>query len=105
MANSFELTAGARKDLKEIWSYIAENNAASADKILRELAKKFDLLAQNPKIGNSHDKFIVNLRSFPFKNYHIFYFPTENGVEIYRVIHRARNTQDLFEGFFKGLES
>jgi toxin ParE1/3/4 len=105
MANRFELTERARRDLKEIWSYIAENNASSADKTLRELAKKFDLLAQNPKIENSHGEFIVNLLSFPFKNYLIFYFPIENGVEIYRVIHGARNVEDLFEDFFRGLES
>ena len=105
MANRYDLTEATRRDLKEIWSYIAENNAASADKTLRELAKKFDLLAQNPKIGSSHDEFIVNLRSFPFKTYLIFYFPIENGVEIYRVIHGARNIEDLFEDFFRGLES
>lgn len=29
----------------------------------------------------------------------------ENGVEIYRVIHGARNIEDLFEDFFRGLES
>jgi toxin ParE1/3/4 len=105
MANKFELTEAARRDLKEIWFYIVENNPASADKTLRELSKKFDLLAQNPKIGSSHDEFILNLRSFPFKNYLIFYFPVENGVEIYRVIHGARNIEDLFEDFFRGLES
>jgi toxin ParE1/3/4 len=44
-------------------------------------------------------------RSFPFKNHLIFYFPIENGVKIYRIIHGARNVEDLFEDFFKGLES
>ncbi len=41
MAKKFELNEFARADLKEIWTYIAEFNPDSADKFLRELAKKF----------------------------------------------------------------
>jgi len=104
MANKFELTEPARNDLKEIWSYIAERNPNSADRILRKLAEKFQLLAENPKVGKSQDKFILSLRCFPFKNYVVFYFPIENGVEIYRVLHGARNIEDLFENYFEGLK-
>ncbi len=104
MANKFELTEPAKANLKEIWSYIAEYNPSSADKFLREFAKKFQLLAENPKLGKSRDDFILNLRSFSFKNYVIFYFSTENGVEIYRVLHGARNIDELFEDFFGGLK-
>lgn len=104
MAHRFELTEPARNDLKEIWSYIAERNPTSADRILRTFKEKFQLLAENPKIGKSQDSFIVNLRRFTFKEYVIFYFPTENGVEIYRVLHGARNIDDLFEDYFQGLK-
>lgn len=103
MAYKFELAEPAKNDLKEIWSYIAEYNSTSADRILRTFKEKFQLLAENPKIGKSQDDFIVNLRSFSFKKYVIFYFPTENGVEIYRVLHGARNIEDLFENYFEGL--
>lgn len=67
MANRFELTEPARKDLKEIWSHLVEFSHTSADKTLKDLAKKFDLLAENPKLGRAHDEFIINLRSFPYK--------------------------------------
>ncbi len=33
-----------------------------------------------------------------------YYFPTENGVEIYRVFHGARNIEDSFEDYFEGLK-
>jgi len=62
------------------------------------------MLAENPKIGREHDELFLNLRSFPYKDYVIFYFPIENGVEIYRVLHGARDIESLFEEFFEGLE-
>jgi len=104
MARKFELTEPARNDLKEIWFYIAEHSQTSADRILRTFKEKFQMLAENPKLGKSQDSFIINLRSFPFKKYVIFYFPIENGVEIYRVLHGARNVEDLFEDYIEGLK-
>ena len=91
-------------DLDNIFSYVAELNTDSAKKTIKELMQKFKLLAENPKIGRSHDELILNLRSFPYKNYLIFYFPIENGVEIYRVLHGARDIESLFEDYFEGLK-
>ena len=104
MANRYELTEPARRDLKDIWIYIAENNSNAADKFMREFARKFRLLANNPKIGRAHEELVLNLRSFPYRDYIIFYFPIENGVEIYRVLHGTRDIDSLFEDFFEGLK-
>lgn len=104
MAGNFDLSEPARNDLKEIWLYIAENNPASADRTLQELKKKFQLLAENPQLGKSQDQLIVRLRTFPHKKYVIFYFPKKNGIEIYRVLHGARDFEDLLENYFEGLE-
>jgi toxin ParE1/3/4 len=104
MANKFELSAHARQDLKEIWIYLAENNYAAANRALRELGQKFQLLANNPLLGRVQDDLILNLRRFPYKKYNIFYFPVENGIEIYRVLHGSRNIEELFEDFIEGLE-
>ncbi len=94
----------AERDLEEIWDYIAENNEESANKFLRELIKKFYLLAENREIGKMQDDFIVEMRLFLHKNYHIYYFPTEDGVEIYRVLHGRRNIEGLFDDYFEGLK-
>jgi toxin ParE1/3/4 len=104
MAHKFELTEPAKSDLKKIWSYIAEHNPSSADRALRTFKEKFQMLAENPKLGKSQNDFIINLCRFPFKEYVIFYFPTESGVEIYRVLHSSRNIEDLFENYFEGLK-
>jgi len=104
MAHKFELSEPAKNDLKEIWFYISEHSPASADCLLRSFKEKFQLLADNPKLGKSRNEFIINLRSFPYKNYTIFYFPLQTGVEIHRVLHSARDFEDLFEDFFEGLK-
>ena len=94
----------AQADLKEIWLYIGEKNLASADKFVDELNHKFQILALNPKIGKLRGDLLVGLHSFPHKKHIIFYFPIEDGVEIYRVIHSSRDTETLFEDYFEGLK-
>lgn len=99
-----KITPSAESDLEKIFEYISESNMDSAIRLLKALGQKFDLLAENPKLGKPQDNFIVNLRTFFHKKYTIFYFPIENGVEIYRVIHGARNIEAIFEDFFEGLK-
>ncbi len=94
----------ARADVKEIWSYIAEYNTGSATDVIRDLARKFDLLEANPKLGREQDGLLVEMRLFPYKNYNIYYFPIEGGVEIYRVLHGRRNIEEVFEDFFEELK-
>jgi len=94
----------ARADIKEIWTYIAEYNTDSANDVVRDLAKKFDLLESNPKLGREQDGLVVEMRLFPHKNYNIYYFPIEGGVEIYRVLHGRRNVEEVFGDFFEGLK-
>jgi toxin ParE1/3/4 len=94
----------ATADLESIVIYVSDYNLTSAQKMVKELMKKFQLLAENPKLGISRDNYILGMRSFPYKDYVIYYFPTENGVEIYRVIHGARNIDDLFDELIEGLK-
>ncbi len=94
----------ARADMKEIWFYIAEYSTDSANSVIRDLAKKFDLLEANPKLGREQNGLLIEMRMFPFKKYHIYYFPIEDGVEIYRVVHGARDNEGEFEDFFEGLK-
>ncbi len=93
----FTVSHFAETDLEEILLYLAENNKDSAIKFIQEMMKRFDLIANNPKIGTTKDNIIIGLRLFPFKNYNVFYFQTESGVEIYRVLHSSRNNIRIFD--------
>jgi len=92
----FSVSTLALADLQEIFRYLGENDSSKAIEFVRTMMKKFDLVANNPKMGVAKDAYIFGLRLFPFKNYNIFYFQTDDGVEIYRVLHSSRDTVQVF---------
>ena len=81
----------AETDLDEIWWYIAQNNPKNADNFLDFILEQCLFLAQSPYSGKKRDELLQDLRSFPVRNYLIFYFPLENGIEIVRVMHGSRD--------------
>lgn len=104
MKPKFTTAPLAESDLESIWNYLSEFNERAANQFIRDIARKFDLLANNKQIGKRQDDFIVEMRMFPFKKYHIYYFPTDEGVEIYRILHGSRDIEGEFEDFFEGLK-
>jgi toxin ParE1/3/4 len=86
-------------DLEEISGYIAERNAEAAGRTIDSILNKFKLLAQNHKIGASRQDVIDGLRQFPIGNYNIFYFVVDDGVEIYRILHSARDSVQIFDEY------
>ncbi len=84
-------------DLDEILDHVAEFDTEAGNRFIRSLIQKFRLLGENPKIGVAKDELIIGVRLFPFKNYNIFYFEAEIGVEIYRVLHSSRDLIQIFE--------
>ena len=94
---TLQFTASARSDIEETWLYFGEFGEVAAEKIIRQIIKKCEALSMNPKTGRERNDLILNLRQFPFKNYNIFYFQTESGIEIYRVLHSSRDTIQIFD--------
>lgn len=91
MAQRYVVTTAAESDLLEIWRYIAEDNETAADRILREFAENFFLLAQQPSLGRDRPELLRSVRSFPMGRYVIFYRGTGHDIEIIRVLHSARD--------------
>ena len=56
-----------------------------------------ETLAKNPLMGRERDEVMPGLRSFPFKRYVIFYQPLQDGIDVVRVLHGARDIESLFE--------
>ena len=93
----YRLSRRAKKDLDEIWLYIARDSIESANRFLDLLTDKFPLLADSPRMGRLREELQPDLRSFPVKNYLIFYRPLgKTGVSIVRVVHGARDLRSLF---------
>ena len=93
----YRVSHRARKDLDDIWLYIARDSIESANRFVDLLTDKFPLLADSPRIGRQREDLMPDLRSFPVKNYLIFYRPLgKTGVSIVRVVHGARDLKSLF---------
>ena len=86
----------ADNDLVDIWLYIANDSPNNADRFIDRMREKFSSLAEAPQIGTRRDELRTGLRSQPVGTYLIFYFPLDDGIEIVRVLHGARDIGSLF---------
>ena len=87
----------AEEDLEEIWNFSASRDAEAADRLINNIISQFDHLLAYPEAGRARHDLLVNLRSFPIKSYLIFYQPTDDGIEIFRVLHGSRDIQQAFD--------
>ena len=90
------ITDLAESDLSKIWLYIARDNPDAADQLVDKLRAHCDRLAAAPQKGRPRPEFAVDLRSYRVGNYFIFYFPTDTGIEVARVLHGARDLPRVF---------
>jgi toxin ParE1/3/4 len=84
-------------------AYIARNSPATALRFYTAAEATFAMLAQNPFLGSSacilHPQ-AADLRLWKikgFKNHVILYRPTDTGIEVVRVLHAARDLQQIIE--------
>jgi toxin ParE1/3/4 len=49
-----------------------------------------------PMMGRARDEIEQGLRSFPFGRYVIFYMPSDDGIDVVRVLHSARDIDAVF---------
>ncbi|MGK7892776.1 MAG: type II toxin-antitoxin system RelE/ParE family toxin [Xenococcus sp. (in: cyanobacteria)] len=92
----FVVTAEARKDLDEIWQYIAAESEIAADKVIAEIIQRFPRLAEFPEMGRERTELAAGMRSLTVGRYIIFYRPGKLGVAIVRVLHGSRDIEGLF---------
>ena len=91
----YRLSPQAKAELEAIGDYIAEDSPGNARRFIERLTQKFVALGRNPKIGRARPEIRADLRSFPYGAYLILYRVIDDGVEIARVVHAARNLDDL----------
>jgi toxin ParE1/3/4 len=84
-------TTQAEFDLLEIWTFVARDSLAAADKLIRAIDAKMQYLADNPTAGEKLDQIREGLRASPVGKYVVYYLATGDGIQVYRVLHGARN--------------
>ena len=84
-------TPDASRDLEEIVSYVGERDANAAARLLDRIEDECGRLGRDPGIGQLRPDLLPNLRFFPVGNYLIFYRESDEGIQVIRVLHGARD--------------
>ncbi len=93
---SVRLSDAAEVDLEEIGDFIAVDSPRRANSFVLELldqcASLADYPARHPVIGARHE---LELRRYAYKGYLIVYVVSDDGIEILRIVHGARDFDRL----------
>jgi toxin ParE1/3/4 len=88
---AYRLSALAEQDLEEIWSYVAEDaSPTTADRLIDAIIDRFELLAEQPRMGRLRPEFGEGVRSFTVEN-HVIYYRHADDVLVARVLHGRRD--------------
>ena len=98
----FRLTSEAESDLTLIWESIAQDDVAAAGRVVDALRHDMETLARLPQMAPERpglSRRFPGLRAWPlprYRNYIVFYVPTDVGILVVRILHAARNLEDIF---------
>jgi toxin ParE1/3/4 len=84
-------------DTTSIWAYIAERNFPAADARVMRIDATLQLLADNPFMGEAVPDLRAGVRRFTLGNYLLYFEPMGDGIRLLRVVHAARQIDDLFD--------
>ena len=87
----YRLSPLAEQDLREAWSYVADDASVErADRLIDTIFDRLDLLAEYPRMGRRRPEFGPDVRSFVVEN-HVIYYREEGDLLIARVLHGSRD--------------
>lgn len=90
-------------ELAAIWEFIARDNLDAADRFLESARATFQELARTPGLGrvrrfpSARLRLLRSFRINSFDNYLIFYGPVTDGIEVFHVLHGARDLEAFLE--------
>ncbi len=95
--SKFIITRQGQTDIDEILIYIASDSIGAAIRLVDKFTDQFRMLSLNPNAGRERPELKEDLRSFPEGNYVIFYRKWAGKIAIVRVVHSARDLDDLLD--------
>ncbi len=88
----------ARRDLLEIWEYIALDDVDAADRVEREIQQAVSMLVRNPEAGHlRRDLTSKPVRFWTIYSYLIIYDPDARPLEIVRILSGYRDLAILLK--------
>ena len=91
MTRRLRRSEAAESDLDDIWSYIAADSPAAADRVILRILAAEDRLAEFPELAAARPEMRPDLRIWPVGAYLMLYRVDRDAVEIVRIVHGARN--------------
>lgn len=88
----------AERDLVDIGNFIARDSPINAARFVSRIEEHCAFLAAHPLAGRARDELAPGLRSIAFGRYVIFYRALDDGAEIVRVLHGARDLKRALRG-------
>lgn len=89
------ISSNARRNLKEIVTYISADKPSAALKWRNSFYEKCALLKSAPEIGILRNDIREGLRILPFGNYLILYHVNNIYIDIVHLFHGAQDWQNL----------
>jgi toxin ParE1/3/4 len=92
-----EILPRARMDILEQARYLGRQSPGAPTRFFKALDATFTRLARSPRVGARWDRPVAGaeeLRVWPvsrFRTFLVFYRPTQDGIQIVRVLHGARD--------------
>jgi toxin ParE1/3/4 len=91
---NYKLTEAAKKDLREISTYMTKTWGKKQEKAYREIIRAaLGVIAKNPEIGLKREELTEGLRSFPVGHYIAYYVERRGNIEVARILHPAMDTE------------
>jgi len=87
-------TSRAEEDLIDIWTNVAQDNPAAADRLLNRIDARLMQLSLLPSSGPSRDDLPAGTRYLVIGNFLAFYRVEEEGIVILRIMHGKRDITD-----------
>jgi toxin ParE1/3/4 len=89
-------STASREDLREILDRIAIDKPGAALRHVEKLEDACRALARNPEMGTARDDLMAGVRIWSVGNYAIFFRRAQDGIEVIRVVHGARDFDAIF---------
>ncbi|KFL31947.1 hypothetical protein JP75_06000 [Devosia riboflavina] len=91
------LSPAARRQIADIWYFIAEESERSADKVINGILDAIDLAAENPNMGSPRDDIQDRLRMLVVGSYLAFYRPEVEMIWVAAVVHAMREPKSWLD--------
>jgi plasmid stabilization system protein ParE len=96
--SDFFYSLEARRDLLEIWEFIAQDNLDEADRVEREIEETISTLAVNPQLAHfRRDLTSRPVRFWVIYSYLIIYDPDARPLEVVRILSGYRDIAGLLK--------